>query len=43
MLPRDDWYKQLQLFIELVVEAVRLLCVAVVLLAAYLVMRVKGF
>jgi hypothetical protein len=42
MLPRNEWYKQMQRFVESVLEVVKLICVAVILLGAYVVLRFKG-
>jgi hypothetical protein len=42
MLPRNEWYKQLQHFVESVLEVVKLICVAVILLWVYIVLRIKG-
>lgn len=42
MLPRNEWYKQMQRFVESVLEVVKLICVAVILLWVYIVLRIKG-
>lgn len=42
MLPRNEWYKQLQHFVEAMLEIVKVICVAVILLWVYIVLRIKG-
>jgi hypothetical protein len=37
-----NWYRQLIPLIEKVIELLRVLCIAVILLVAYIVVRIKG-